>query len=153
MARILIIACGNPLRCDDGLGWCAAEELFKLSLPADVEIIARHQLTPELAVEGSQAETVLFIDAAYSGVPGELASLLLKAQPPSYASSHECSPAAILGIAHELYGRAPQAFSITLCGECFDHGEALSPRVDENLPRLVALVSELAKAVAETTAR
>ena len=153
MARVLIIAYGNPLRCDDGLAWSAAEELFKLSLPADVEIITRHQLTPELALEASQAGTVLFVDAARAGVPGELASSPLMAQPLASAFSHDCSPAAILGIAREIYGSSPRAITISLCGECFDCGETLSAKVEENLPRLIALVSDLAQAVEHARAR
>ena len=144
MPRVLIIAYGNPLRCDDGLAWRAAEELSKLGLPADIQIITRHQLTPELALEASEAETVLFIDAAQSGLPGDLTSSPLKAQPLSSAFSHDCSPASILGIAQEIYGSSPNAFTISLCGECFDHGETFSAKVEENLPRLIALVSDLA---------
>ena len=73
MSRVLIVAYGNPLRCDDGLAWSAAEMLAP-GLPGDVEIITRHQLTPELAFPVSQAASVLFIDAAHSGAPGELLS-------------------------------------------------------------------------------
>lgn len=153
MPCILIIAYGNPLRCDDGLAWRAAEELSKLSLPGDVEIITQHQLTPELALIASQSATVLFVDAAQSGDPGDLVSSPLKAQPMSSVFSHECSPAAILGIAQELYGGCPQGFTISLCGECFDHGETLSAKIEENLPRLIARISELVKEVEETIAR
>jgi len=143
MPRVLIVAFGNPLRSDDGLAWRAAEELTNLGLPADIEIITRHQLTPELALEASQAETVLFVDAAQSGVPGDIAQSPVKAESLTAAFSHECSPAAMLGIAQEIYGSSPQAFTISLCGECFDHGETLSTKVEENLPRLVALIRDL----------
>ncbi len=30
---------------------------------------------------------------------------------------------------HQLYSASPLAFSITLTGRCFDHGESLSPEV------------------------
>lgn len=140
MPGILVIAYGNPLRCDDGLAWRVAEELAKLNLPSDVEIFTRHQLTPELALPVSQATTVLFIDAARTGVPADLAWRPLKPQPSSSLFTHECSPAAILGLAQELYGRCAEAFTISLTGECFDHGETLSKRVEENLPRVLELV-------------
>jgi len=153
MPRILIIAYGNPLRCDDGLAWRAAEALSRMNLPPDVAIITRHQLTPELAVQASQAETVLFVDAARSGVPGELATSPLMAQPLSSAFSHECSPAVILGIAREIYRGSPRAITISLCGECFDYGETLSSKIEESLPRLIALVGGLAQAVEHARAR
>ena len=62
MARILIVGYGNPLRFDDGLGWRAAEELSqRLSPPEiEVEVIVRHQLTPELADNVRNAEAVFF---------------------------------------------------------------------------------------------
>lgn len=143
MPRVLVIAYGNPLRCDDRLAWCAAEGLSRLDLPDDVEIITSHQLTPEMAQSVSQASTVLFIDAARNGVPGELASAPLQPQRQSSAFTHEFSPGAILTLGKDLYGTCPAAFTISLCGECFDHGEVLSPIVQRGLPGLVALAAEL----------
>ena len=142
-ARILIIAYGNPLRGDDGLAWHAAQKLSEQGLPEDAELITRHLLTPELALPVSEAATVLFIDATRAGVPGELTSAPVKPQrQASSVFTHEFSATTILGMAQELYGKCPAAFSISLCGECFEHGETLSARVEEGLPRLVALVSE-----------
>ena len=151
MARILIVGYGNPLRSDDGLGWRAAEELSqRLSPPEiEVEVIVRHQLTPELADNVRNADAVFFIDAADTGQPGELTSQLLTSQPlPSQAQtihSHQCSPAGVLALAQQLYGATPRAFVVTLCGECFDHGAALSATVEAGLPKLTALVEKLAR--------
>src|SRR5690349_5652428 len=117
MSGILIIAYGNPLRCDDGLAWYVAEELAQLDISSDVEIITRQELTPELALAVSDAATVLFIDAAQVGVPGELTSGPVKPQPLSAVFTHEVSPGAIVSLAQELYGRCAEAFTITLCGE------------------------------------
>jgi hydrogenase maturation protease len=137
MSRVLIVAYGNPLRCDDGLAWSAAEMLAP-GLPGDVEIITRHQLTPELAFPVSQAASVLFIDAAHSGAPGELLSATVKAQDRSSAFTHDFSPSRILSLAQELYDGHPKAFILSLVGKCFDHGETFSSTVEENLPRLLA---------------
>jgi|SRR5271165_2245398 len=145
MSGILIIAYGNPLRCDDGLAWRVAEKLSQLNLPGEVEIITRHQLTPELAEPLSQAASALFIDAARVGVPGELVWGSLQPQPSSPLFTHDCSPAAVLRLAQELYGRCAEAFTITVCGERFDQGDTLSPKVEESLPRVVAIVSEFAQ--------
>lgn len=141
--RILIIAYGNPLRCDDGLAWCVAEELSRLSFPSDVEIVTSHQLTPELALPVSEARTVIFIDAARAGAPGEITSKRIEPAQTSAIFTHEFSPSTILNIAQELYGGHPEAFAVSLCGECFDHGEVLSTNVPESIPRLVVLVREL----------
>jgi hydrogenase maturation protease len=140
--RVLVIAYGNPLRSDDGLAWQAADELSHLELPEAVEIVTRHQLTPELAQIVSEVSYVLFLDAARPGVPGEVVSTQIRPQKQSSLFTHEFSPAGILGTAKELYGRCPDALVLSLVGECFDHGEGLSAKVKANLPRFVAMASE-----------
>jgi hypothetical protein len=64
--RVLVIACGNPLRSDDGVAWLAAEQL-RQTLQPPAKVICVHQLTPELAEEASRAEIVFFIDATRIG--------------------------------------------------------------------------------------
>jgi hydrogenase maturation protease len=142
MASVLIIGCGNPLRCDDGMAWRVAEALSLRQLPPEVKIMVQHQLTPELAVPVSQAQAVIFLDAACEGRPGELRREAVSPGPAAAAFSHEFSPAALLGLARELYGRSPEACAITLCGACFDHGEGLSVEVQAGLPQVVAMVLE-----------
>ena len=143
MPGILIVAYGNPLRCDDGLAGHVAQRLAQLNLSRDVEIITLHQLVPELALRVSHAKTVLFIDAAQEGVPGTIACGPLAPQPRCSTFTHEFSPGLILTLALELYGKCANAFAISLCGECFDHGETLSAKVEESLPHVVARIFEL----------
>ena len=144
MPRLLIVACGNPLRCDDGLAWRAVERLHRLHLPPDVEIIAQHQLTPELASPVSQVERVLFLDAARRGQPGELRCEPVLPLPTLGAFTHDFSPASILSLSQELYGNIPDAYVISLSGECFDHGETISATVEAILPSFVELIVRLA---------
>jgi hydrogenase maturation protease len=143
MPQVLIIAYGNPLRCDDGVAWRAAEELARANLSEDVEIITRYQLMPELAADVSQVSLVVFVDAGRNGVPGQVVSARTKPQRQSSAFTHEFSPASILGLAQELYGRCPEAFSVSVCGERFDHGEGISTKVTESLPDLIAAIKRL----------
>ncbi|HEY7617708.1 MAG TPA: hydrogenase maturation protease [Terriglobales bacterium] len=143
MPLILIIGYGNPLRCDDGVGWHAAQELSQKLAAKNVEFITRHQLTPELAAEISHADKVFFIDAAREGAPGEVKYEEAAPQARSGPFSHELSPAAVLHAARTLFGRAPQAFVISVCGENFGHGEALSPAVAASLANLAPLVDGL----------
>jgi len=141
--RILIIAYGNPLRGDDGVAWRAAELLSQAGLPPGVEILTCHQLTPELAPAVSEAAGVLFVDAARSGPPGEVMTAAIEPQAQPSSFTHEFFPASILQLARELYGRAPQAFAVSLCGRCFDHGEDLSPEASAGLPGLVEAVRKM----------
>ena len=46
----LVIALGNPLREDDGVGWAVASVLQRSK---DVRVLVVHQLAPEMAEEVS----------------------------------------------------------------------------------------------------
>ena len=63
MARVLIVAYGNPMRSDDGIAWRAADALAPKVSESDVEILRLHQLTPELADAVRNFGTVIFVDA------------------------------------------------------------------------------------------
>jgi hydrogenase maturation protease len=68
----LVIGYGNPLRRDDGFGYQVARRLAEL-LPADrADVIACHQLTPELAEPISRSELVIFVDARQGAEPGRV---------------------------------------------------------------------------------
>ena len=69
--RCLILACGNTLRGDDGVGpWLAewAEEKYRGD--PTVRVISRQQWTPDLAEDIAGAESVLFIDCSIESAPG-----------------------------------------------------------------------------------
>lgn len=141
--RTLIIGIGNPLRGDDGLGWDVASELSSELLRDDVQVLATHQLTPELSDLVSRAERVLFIDAARCGEPGTLKChrVLPVARPARH--SHALSPATLLSMAERLYGCCPVAYLLTIAGYSFDTGEPLSAAVSNALPALCAQLHRL----------
>lgn len=143
MSRILIIGYGSPMRSDDGLGSCAAEQLSRTLGSRDIEVLACHQLTPELAGALSQAAAVIFIDASREGEPGELSCVPVTPQASGTSFSHDLSPAAALALSQLLFRTSPRAFLVTLCGKNFDHGETLSAPVASGMPRLMTLVEEL----------
>jgi hydrogenase maturation protease len=144
MPRVLIIAYGNPLRSDDGVAWRAADELEKTFSGADVEILRTHQLAPELAEAVRGTEAVIFIDAAAGeGQPGEVRCAPVGPPEGPVRFSHQLSPSSVIALSRQLYGATPRAFSATLTGECFDHGEALSPVVAAALPSLVTRIEAL----------
>ncbi len=146
--RTLIIGYGNPLRCDDGLGWHAAEQLGESLSSASVEVLTRQQLTADLAAPVSEASTVFFIDAAQDGEPGDLTCKEVQPENWTPSFSHDLSPGGVLAVAHELYGAQPKAYLVSVCGECFGHGERLSAKVEASLPQLLMLVREAAAAQA-----
>lgn len=142
----LILAYGNPLRGDDGVGWQAAILLAR-ELKDRVRVLARHQLTPELAEPMSQVERVIFIDAACGGPAGEVRCRQLESTcDAAQAFTHHVSPADLLAAARELYGHMPLAYLITINGGSFDYRETLSPEVEAALPEVVACVLRLVQA-------
>ena len=72
-ARCLILACGNTLREDDGVGpFLAAWAEERFGVEPRVRIITRQQWTPDLAVDLAEAEAVIFIDCSVDGEPGSV---------------------------------------------------------------------------------
>jgi hydrogenase maturation protease len=140
---VLIIGFGNPLRSDDGLGWHIAERLSRQLSLNDVQVMAAHQLTPEMAELASRVERMIFIDASRAGTPGTLRCDVVVPVVVPNRYTHELSPASLLGLAKELYGRVPEAYLLTIAGESFDTGETMSATVEKGIPALLAEVDRL----------
>ena len=143
MPRTLIVGYGNSLRSDDGFGQHAAEYLSSRVKNTNVEILSRHQLTPDLAEVASHFPLILFIDAAADLLPGELRCerITRSEQAPSF--SHSLTPAALLACTAELYAKFPEAYCISVGGESFAQGESLSPVVQAALEPLLEKVQSL----------
>jgi hydrogenase maturation protease len=153
--RVLIIGYGNPLRGDDGIGWHAANMLAQDEWRGHVRVLARHQLTLELAVQAAEADLVVFIDAcddtcANDGEAAEVeagAQVRCAAVAPEPAAvgsmSHHLSPPALLACTQALYGDCPAAVVYSVAMRASDYGEELSPAVQAALPALLARVRQL----------
>ena len=144
--RLLIVAYGNPLRTDDGVAWRAAAVLQKKFPSEQAEILTLHQLGPELAENASRSECVSFVDAAAGpGRPGEIQVKELSSGEDTESSAlcHAISPSHVLALAAQLYHCRPRAYSTTVVGENFNHGESLSPSVEAALPALLGRIEEL----------
>ncbi len=142
--QLLIIGYGNTLRRDDGVGVRLAEAATKLELPG-VTAITRHQLLPELAEPISQAEAVVFVDAAAEPVekvelrrinpaPGGSAQIL----------AHATDPPSMLALAKQMFGRAPKGWCLPIPVEDFGFGEELSPRAEDGLRTALELIKSVA---------
>ncbi|WP_162601135.1 hydrogenase maturation protease [Occallatibacter savannae] len=135
-ARCLILACGNTLRSDDGIGpllasW--AEDRWRND--SRVRILCDHQWTPELAEEVAAAETVLFIDCSLEQGPGEI--LLRDLSPASLKPglvTHHIGAAELLSLAQDLYGKRPRTAQLLTIGpDSIELGEGLSEPVKQAL--------------------
>ncbi|HEX4786261.1 MAG TPA: hydrogenase maturation protease [Candidatus Sulfotelmatobacter sp.] len=143
MPHIVVIAYGNPTRSDDGIAWHAAAALEGKFSTSDVEIVCTHQLAPELAETISRCAAAIFVDAAGNGSPGEIRARQIGLPQGPVRFWHQLSPDTVVALARNLFGVEPHAFSVTLAGACFDHGESLSPAAAAALPALVARVAAL----------
>jgi len=157
MSNTLIIGYGNPLRGDDGFGWHAALQLSREPRDEQVQVLALHQLTLELAEPVSRARMVIFLDAREGDRPGEVS--VERAGPVDASTAlftHHLTPSTLLACARVLYGACPESFLVTVCGSVFGYGERLSPAVLEALPQALSearLLVAQSLAPAETAAR
>ena len=141
MPRCLILACGNTLRSDDGIGpWLAewAEDRFRSE--AGLRVLARQQWTPELAEEIAHSESVLFIDCSAESAPGLVAIIEIQpsAPTPGLATHHLGAPE-LLTLARELYDSLPRnALLLTVGAGSIELGEEFSE------PVLDAILNEYA---------
>jgi hydrogenase maturation protease len=141
---VLIIAYGNPLRQDDGVGWQTAQHLKELLRDDPVEIIFRQQLTQDLVFSVSNSSRVIFIDSEFGNPPGTITHRNLR--PAGFLSSnstHHMTPIELLAWARILCGPVPRADLVTITGAAFDLNESLSPQVEAALPALLDKIKAL----------
>ena len=137
MNKALVLACGNLQRGDDGAALQVLNFMRKGRCDSATEFRFQQQWTPELAEPISQAEIVIFVDAATGTSPGAIACRPLQPSPAApLRSTHYTSPESLLLLAHELYGkRPPRAYFVTITGASFEFEEALSDAVRRAVPR------------------
>ncbi len=116
--RALLIACGNPLRRDDG----AAHRVLRFLAPAPDRVFREVlQLTPELAEEIARFDRVVFLDAdAGSNVLAIEPLCRTMAHSPL---SHFSTPAEIVALARALFGFAGDALLCRIPADDFSAGE------------------------------
>jgi len=156
----LVLAYGNPLRRDDGVGWVIGERLAEILAEDVADVRVLHQLTPELAEPISRAERVIFVDAAektcrvsenpagltpsFGATPGGIR--WSEIQPGSFAAqpfTHQVDPASLLAAALELFGHAPPAHLLTVTGADFGYGEGLSPAVENAVVEAIGQIAQI----------
>ena len=141
-AEMLVIGYGNSLRRDDGVGPRVAEAIEKLNLPG-VRTLVCQLLTPEFADSIARARRVIFVDAAVDktdGVhfrhlePGETSQLM----------AHAADPRTMLALARDVFGRAPEAWWLTIPAIQLGFGTEYSPETEAGFQKAVAEIKLLA---------
>jgi hypothetical protein len=89
-----------------------------------IKRLALHQLLPETAEDIAHAGMVVFLDASRKGK--KVGWQKIEPDHESAALLHALSPAGVLAIAADLFHATPPAYLMTVPGEDFSHGEAMS---------------------------
>jgi hydrogenase maturation protease len=149
-APALLLACGNSLRQDDGVGLRIAEAAEQLFPASRLRVVAAAQFTPEMAAEVAAAEVVFFVDACAAEEPGSIRVREIAAcpEPPE---THRLDPRGLMALAQTLCGHVPShAFVVTIGAASFGYGEGLSRQLRQAVPRAVRLLGNLVHAFAQT---
>ncbi len=143
---ILVIGYGNELRGDDALGPCIVRALEREQV-CSARMLTMPQLMPELAAELAQCREAIFIDASIEARDDGVSVTRLSADGGRAWGAHVSDPGAMLAIAELLYGRAPNAWLVTVTGATFEPGCELSPtavrRMQAAVDRVQQLIQEL----------
>jgi hydrogenase maturation protease len=142
--QVVIVGYGNSLRADDGLGWHVTQRIVGDPRFEGMTVLQRHQLVPELAYEISAAELVVFVDATTALPPGEVG--VERVEPVEGLGStwsHHVDPAALVALAHQLYGQAAEVCVVSCGVQSLELGDGLSPVVDAALPNVIDAVAHL----------
>jgi hydrogenase maturation protease len=143
VAEILVVGYGNDLRSDDGAGRVVASRIKALDLPG-AHVRSQSQLTPELALEITRADVVVFVDANVDckemGVHPVQAG-----ERGTHPMSHHTDPAALLLLAGDLGRVPPRAYTVSIPATNLELGFDLSPAtalaMEEAVEAIVGIVS------------
>lgn len=153
MVRRCVIGIGNPLRGDDGVGVRLVRELEAHAPQIALEIIACHQLTPELADTLSRVSQVVFVDADVSSEPGEVSCRMIEPRAAHEAFSHRLEPSELLALTELLYGHCPKAHLLSIGAHDVALNEQLSTEVECAVPVALARLLQLTGASEQPAGR
>lgn len=140
--RVLLLACGNTYRGDDGVGWrigCAVEQQMQF---AGLTVVRTRQLLPEHAEAISVADIVVFVDCSAITEAGTVSTILIQpAETLPGILTHQLDPGSLLRLALDLYARNPaRAVVVTVGGNCFELTDRLSKPVKAAVPKALEAV-------------
>ena len=139
---VVVIGYGNELRGDDQVGVEVARAMASWELP-EVQALAVHQLTPELATVLAEAERAIFVDACHSECDAEpsMEPVMPLAEAP--LDAHVGDPHALLTLTRILYGRSPPAWQLLIPAASFAYGARLSPLTNRGMLTALRFLRDL----------
>ncbi|MBK7859170.1 MAG: hydrogenase maturation protease [Archangiaceae bacterium] len=142
-APVLVLACGNPSRGDDGLAPALAEALEREYAAAiasgELEVLTELQLNVEHALELRGRRRVYLVDAAASG-PEVSLEAVAACRDDSF-TTHRISPSALLEVYRQIErSPLPDCRLLAVRGERFELGEPFSPRARASFDEALRLL-------------
>lgn len=151
VAGCLILACGNTLRSDDGVGPHLADWATQRFDPR-VQVISRQQWTPDLAHDIAAADSVLFLDCSLESAPGIVQLTNIQAAPIRDPGKHHLDAASLLALGQSLYGCTPgHALQLTIGAGSTELGQRFSPAVQAALPGAHSLIETTIRHLLDST--
>ncbi len=141
--NFLVIGYGNTLRSDDGVGPKVVEAIEELKLPG-VRTLICQQLSPEYAEPISQADTVIFVDAAVDA-PKEVQLRPLEPNESSQLMAHAADPRTMLALARDVFGHVPKAWWLTIPAVNLEFSETLSSETQRRFHEAVEKIQTLCR--------
>jgi hydrogenase maturation protease len=141
---ILILGVGNVLLTDEGVGIRVADEMRKMKLPQNVEVIdgGVGGINLQYCVEGRKK--VIVVDAVKAGAPpGTLFRFTdkdLAAKKGVMRSAHGIDFSDVVSIVNFLGTRPDEIVFLGIEPESLDAGMELSPNIEKMVPVLINLV-------------
>jgi hydrogenase maturation protease len=143
--RCLLLACGNTLRGDDGIGpWLADWAQQRFADDPRLQVISRQQWTPELAADLAEVSAVLFVDCSTVSPPGSIQLADVHAAARSQGvGTHHVGAAELLGMAQELYGSLPRyAQLLTVGAGSTELSETFSQPILDVIPQVCSRLED-----------
>ena len=148
MAKILVLAIGNPIRCDDAVAIEVARGLREKAVSEDVDIKVTSETGVNLLDLIVDYEKLIIVDSIQTegGKAGSIYRFTEKElESPDYVQfSHGTGIAAALKLAEKMKLSVPEEITFYAVeiekGDVF--GEGLSKKVEETVPRTIELIEE-----------
>ncbi len=149
-SRVVVFACGDPLRGDDSVAHVACRALPPEAL-ARVDIKLVGALQPEYLRDLPAGVRAVIVDAVVGPSPGQIVEMLLsemsgRAESVITTSTHQLPLDEVVALAQLLRDEPVQGRFVGMGIELVEVGEHVTPSVESSLAALTAAV---ARAVAE----
>ena len=139
--RSLVLGYGNDLRSDDGAGRVVAERIGELDLPG-VAVRSVLQLTPELALDMAEVDTVVFVDASVE-VSKTTASPVRPDGDDHSGMSHYSTPGRLLAITATVGKPPSRAVAISSPVTDIGLGMELTPMTAIGVDQAIEMVKDI----------